>query len=68
MELIIKNINNLADRKLFIELAKRLGLKAELVVENFQRLKSRKAGSMSGLVNYMTDDFDAPLDDFKEYM
>jgi hypothetical protein len=25
-------------------------------------------GSMKGLVVYIADDFDAPLDDFKEYM
>jgi hypothetical protein len=28
----------------------------------------RKFGSMKGLVVYMADDFDAPLEDFKEYM
>ena len=27
-----------------------------------------KAGSMPGLIIYMADDFDAPLEDFKEYM
>ena len=30
--------------------------------------KKRKAGTMKGLVAYMADDFDAPLDDFKDYM
>jgi len=25
-------------------------------------------GSMKGLIKYMSDDFDAPLEDFKEYM
>ena len=25
-------------------------------------------GSIPGLVKYMADDFDAPLDDFKDYM
>lgn len=25
-------------------------------------------GSMKGLIKYMADDFDAPLEDFKEYM
>lgn len=29
--------------------------------------KPRKAGSAEGLI-WMSDDFDAPLDDFKEYM
>ncbi len=27
-----------------------------------------RRGSMKGLVLYIADDFDAPLDDFKEYM
>ena len=28
----------------------------------------RKAGTMKGLVLYMADDFDEPLEDFKDYM
>ena len=28
----------------------------------------RKAGSAKGLITYIADDFDAPLEDFKEYM
>ncbi|MEA2083404.1 MAG: type II toxin-antitoxin system Phd/YefM family antitoxin [Thermodesulfobacteriota bacterium] len=28
----------------------------------------RKPGSGTGQLQYMADDFDAPLDDFKEYM
>ena len=28
----------------------------------------RGYGSMKGLIKYMADDFDAPLEDFKEYM
>jgi antitoxin (DNA-binding transcriptional repressor) of toxin-antitoxin stability system len=30
--------------------------------------KRRQAGSAQGLIVYMADDFDAPLEDFKEYM
>lgn len=30
--------------------------------------KKRKAGTMKNLVSYIAADFDAPLDDFKEYM
>lgn len=30
--------------------------------------KPRQFGCMKGLVIYMADDFDAPLDDFKDYM
>ena len=28
----------------------------------------RKAGSAKGLITYIADDFDAPLEDFNEYM
>jgi antitoxin (DNA-binding transcriptional repressor) of toxin-antitoxin stability system len=31
-------------------------------------LKARRFGSASGLIAYMADDFDEPLEDFKEYM
>jgi hypothetical protein len=31
------------------------------------RPAERKLGTMRGTVQYMTPDFDAPLDDFKEY-
>lgn len=30
--------------------------------------KDRKFGSMKGLVKNIADDFDAPLEDFKDYM
>jgi prevent-host-death family protein len=30
--------------------------------------KERKLGAMSGTVLYMAPDFDAPLDDFRDYM
>ena len=30
--------------------------------------KKRKAGFAPGLITYMASDFDAPLEDFKEYM
>ena len=30
--------------------------------------KPRQAGTLKGTVKYMAPDFDAPLDDFKEYM
>lgn len=30
--------------------------------------KPRKFGSMKGLVKQIADDFDAPLDDFEDYM
>ncbi len=28
----------------------------------------RQPGSAKGIITYMADDFDAPLDDFKDYM
>lgn len=30
--------------------------------------KKRQAGTLKGFLVYMADDFNAPLDDFKEYM
>lgn len=30
--------------------------------------KTRPIGSMKGFLTYMADDFDAPLDDFRDYM
>lgn len=30
--------------------------------------KNRKPGSAKGIIKYMSDDFDEPLDDLKEYM
>ena len=35
---------------------------------NTDKKKPLQRGSMKGLVLYIADDFDAPLDDFKEYM
>jgi antitoxin (DNA-binding transcriptional repressor) of toxin-antitoxin stability system len=33
-----------------------------------ERRKSRRPGTLRGTVTYMAPDFDAPLDDFREYM
>lgn len=30
--------------------------------------RKRRLGALKGLVKYMADDFDQPLDDFKDYM
>ncbi|MEZ0487239.1 DUF2281 domain-containing protein [Fibrella aquatica] len=35
---------------------------------NPSKNKPRQFGTLKGLVTYIADDFDAPLDDFKEYM
>jgi len=41
---------------------------ARLVGEPPRVRKPRKPGSAKGKILYMADDFDAPLEDFKEYM
>jgi hypothetical protein len=41
---------------------------AQLKSKPEQKTKRHLIGSMKGLVTYIADDFDAPLDDFKEYM
>ncbi|MBX3296893.1 MAG: DUF2281 domain-containing protein [Acidobacteria bacterium] len=38
------------------------------VVKKSAEKKPLKRGSMKGLVLYMADDFDAPLEDFEDYM
>ena len=38
------------------------------VQKNSEKKKERKFGSMKGLVIHIADDFDAPLEDFEEYM
>lgn len=43
-------------------------LSTEMVSETSEPAKERQFGTMKGLVIYMADDFDAPLDDFKDYM
>lgn len=43
-------------------------IKLEKRSENGDVKKPLQFGSMKGLVVYMADDFDAPLDDFEEYM
>ena len=41
---------------------------ARLVGEASPKREPRKLGTLKGTVLYMAPDFDAPLDDFKEYM
>jgi antitoxin (DNA-binding transcriptional repressor) of toxin-antitoxin stability system len=40
---------------------------AQLTLANTS-VPARKLGSMRGTVTYMAPDFDAPLEDFREYM
>ena len=41
---------------------------AKLISETGPVRRTRQPGSAKGTILYMADDFDAPLDDFKEYM
>lgn len=41
---------------------------SSILTKESEPAKQRKVGTMKGLVTYIADDFDAPLDDFKEYM
>jgi hypothetical protein len=33
-----------------------------------EKRAARKAGTMKGLITYMAEDFNAPIEDFKDYM
>ena len=41
---------------------------ARLIPEGAPKIQPRVPGSAKGMIAYMADDFDAPLEDFKEYM
>ena len=41
---------------------------AKIVAAGEPSLQPRKAGSAKGTVLYIAEDFDAPLEDFREYM
>jgi antitoxin (DNA-binding transcriptional repressor) of toxin-antitoxin stability system len=41
---------------------------ARLVATALPRRQPRRPGTLKGTVLYMAPDFDAPLDDFEEYM
>jgi len=60
---LIRQIDELPEESL-IELEKIVSQ----LLSNKKPKSKRLAGCMKGLVKYMADDFDAPLDDFKEYM
>ena len=68
---------NIAEHKLSLfrqidQLPKESLLELEKLISqlqsNKQDVSKRQFGCMKGLVVSMADDFDAPLDDFKEYM
>lgn len=58
----------------FMEHLKKRQSQAEVIAQNLEAIHAkdepplRKFGSMRGLVLYMADDFNEPLEDFAEYM
>jgi len=61
---IIEEVKSLSpdDRRRLLE---RLEQDEEL---STPQMSVRRAGTLKGTVKYMAPDFDAPLDDFREYM
>ena len=45
-----------------------IGFEVRIAVEGVTPGTPRRLGSLKGTVRYMAPDFDAPLEDFKEYM
>jgi antitoxin (DNA-binding transcriptional repressor) of toxin-antitoxin stability system len=45
-----------------------IGDRGDLSAEEITGNAPREPGSAKGIVLYIADDFDAPLDDFKDYM
>ncbi len=66
METLEVTILNPKAKKLLEELEGLRLIRVEKV--NKPKKKDRKFGSMKGLVVHIADDFDAPLEDFKDYM
>lgn len=50
------------------EMANEKRIKLSKVSKNGVEKKPLQFGCMKGLVTYIADDFDEPLDDFEEYM
>jgi hypothetical protein len=66
MQKVTFELNNQQDLQLLLQITDRLGIKLVDTIKP-QQLKKRAFGSMKGLVQFISDDFDAPLDAFKEY-
>jgi hypothetical protein len=66
MQKLTFELNNQQDLQLLLQIANRLGIKLVDTTKH-QPLKKRVFGSMKGLVAFISDDFDAPLDSFEEY-
>lgn len=67
---LFRNIDRLPE-KMLLELRALIDdflAKKQQQIPKPQQQKPRQFGCMKGLVIYMADDFDAPLEDFKDYM
>lgn len=52
----------------FIEFLLKKAKHMKLKSSSLKVKKNRKWGASKGIIKYMADDFDAPLEEFKEYM
>jgi hypothetical protein len=66
METLTVTILEPKAKKLLDELVNLNLIKVQEV--EYSKRKDRKFGSMKGLVKHIAEDFDAPLEDFKDYM
>ena len=66
METLTVTILEPKAKKLLDDLANLNLIKVQKPEKN--KRKERKFGSMKGLVKHIAEDFDAPLEDFKDYM
>ncbi len=61
-------VNKILDEVRALSADERRQLLERLTREEEQQPRtSRRAGTLKGTVRYMADDFDAPLEDFKDY-
>ncbi len=65
---LIETILRVEDMDVLNQIKKLLAAKKFRATACERKIIPRKAGTMKGLIVRMSDDFDAPLDDFKEYM
>ncbi len=65
---LIETILRLEDREIISQMRRFLASKTPVRGSEKKTVMGRKAGTMKGLIVHMSDDFDAPLDDFKEYI
>lgn len=56
------------DEDLGVPPGQEVEVEVRIVVPADSEKPARRLGTMQGSVTHMSDDFDAPLDDFQEYM